>query len=230
MRLKPVLYAGILASSVMAGTARADTIINLGASTQDFTEYGLGENPAGYANWNIAQGSGTSNGVTSTFTLSGSIASTNLAGFSTGTYTFVTTYAGTDTPYAGPLAPTGTSISPGSSYFQYSYIDPSTSMVLTLTNGANIFSETLVSAGAFTGAAFSFASTGNNVCTGVSVCTDYNVGITPGASDASPVTIFVDIPAAVPEPSTWAMMILGFFGVGLMAYRRRQNGSALGLA
>jgi len=26
---------------------------------------------------------------------------------------------------------------------------------------------------------------------------------------------------AVPEPSTRAMMILGFFGVGLMAYRRK---------
>jgi hypothetical protein len=29
------------------------------------------------------------------------------------------------------------------------------------------------------------------------------------------------ITAAVPEPSTWAMMILGFAGVGFMAYRRR---------
>jgi PEP-CTERM motif len=27
--------------------------------------------------------------------------------------------------------------------------------------------------------------------------------------------------AAVPEPSTWAMMILGFMGVGFMAYRRK---------
>ncbi len=27
--------------------------------------------------------------------------------------------------------------------------------------------------------------------------------------------------AAVPEPSTWAMMVLGFAGVGFMAYRRR---------
>jgi hypothetical protein len=27
--------------------------------------------------------------------------------------------------------------------------------------------------------------------------------------------------AAVPEPSTWAMLILGFLGVGLMAYRRK---------
>jgi hypothetical protein len=29
--------------------------------------------------------------------------------------------------------------------------------------------------------------------------------------------------AAVPEPSTWAMMILGFAGVGFMAYRRRNQ-------
>jgi hypothetical protein len=28
--------------------------------------------------------------------------------------------------------------------------------------------------------------------------------------------------AAVPEPSTWAMMILGFAGVGYMTYRRRK--------
>jgi PEP-CTERM motif len=29
--------------------------------------------------------------------------------------------------------------------------------------------------------------------------------------------------AAVPEPSTWAMMILGFMGVGFMAYRRKNS-------
>jgi hypothetical protein len=36
--------------------------------------------------------------------------------------------------------------------------------------------------------------------------------------------------AAVPEPSTWAMMILGFAGIGFLAYRRRQSGPALRLA
>jgi hypothetical protein len=36
--------------------------------------------------------------------------------------------------------------------------------------------------------------------------------------------------AAVPEPSTWAMMILGFAGLGFMAYRRKQNGAALSVA
>jgi hypothetical protein len=42
----------------------------------------------------------------------------------------------------------------------------------------------------------------------------------------------IDIPgqvAAVPEPATWAMMILGFFGVGFMAYRRKQAEPALRL-
>ena len=33
--------------------------------------------------------------------------------------------------------------------------------------------------------------------------------------------------SAVPEPSTWAMMILGFAGVGFMAYRRRTHAIAL---
>lgn len=33
---------------------------------------------------------------------------------------------------------------------------------------------------------------------------------------------------AVPEPSTWAMMILGFWGLGFMAYRRKSG--KLGLA
>jgi hypothetical protein len=35
---------------------------------------------------------------------------------------------------------------------------------------------------------------------------------------------------AVPEPATWAMMILGFFGVGFLAYRRKQSGPQLRLA
>jgi hypothetical protein len=29
--------------------------------------------------------------------------------------------------------------------------------------------------------------------------------------------------AAVPEPATWAMMILGFLGLGFLAYRRKDQ-------
>jgi hypothetical protein len=35
--------------------------------------------------------------------------------------------------------------------------------------------------------------------------------------------------SAIPEPATWAMMILGFMGVGFVAYRRK-SGSAFRLA
>jgi hypothetical protein len=35
--------------------------------------------------------------------------------------------------------------------------------------------------------------------------------------------------APVPEASTWAMMLLGFAGVGFLAYRRRGQGQALRL-
>ena len=47
----------------------------------------------------------------------------------------------------------------------------------------------------------------------------YGFQITPNtAIDAS-----AAIASAVPEPTTWAMMILGFLGVGLMAYRRSRT-------
>jgi hypothetical protein len=38
---------------------------------------------------------------------------------------------------------------------------------------------------------------------------------------------FATVAPAVPETSTWAMMILGFAGVGFMTYRRRNQGAAL---
>jgi hypothetical protein len=34
-------------------------------------------------------------------------------------------------------------------------------------------------------------------------------------------TLVAQLAPAVPEPSTWAMMIFGFCGVGFMAYRRK---------
>jgi hypothetical protein len=36
-------------------------------------------------------------------------------------------------------------------------------------------------------------------------------------------TLGTDTVSAVPEPSTWAMMLLGFAGVGFMAYRRKSK-------
>jgi len=56
---------------------------------------------------------------------------------------------------------------------------------------------------------------------------------TGGAGLGDPFSILVEgfvdteytdpVTAAVPEPSTWAMMMLGFAGVGFMTYRRRKT-------
>jgi hypothetical protein len=43
-----------------------------------------------------------------------------------------------------------------------------------------------------------------------------NVVLLPDATNGPPIP-------AVPEPSTWAMMILGFAGVAFLAYRRRKT-------
>ena len=58
----------------------------------------------------------------------------------------------------------------------------------------------------------------------------YTFGQGPGTfGDAISLTPGGVLTPAVPEPSTWAMMILGFAGVGFVAYRRKKN-FALGAA
>jgi hypothetical protein len=49
-----------------------------------------------------------------------------------------------------------------------------------------------------------------------------NDATTSGSAEIDGYTSFT-LTSAVPEPSTWAMIILGFAGVGFMAYRRRNN-------
>jgi PEP-CTERM motif len=65
----------------------------------------------------------------------------------------------------------------------------------------------------------------------VSGLTTYSVteefDISALGSDTANSTINI---SAVPEPSTWAMMILGFMGVGFMAYRRKNQGGHFRLA
>jgi hypothetical protein len=46
-------------------------------------------------------------------------------------------------------------------------------------------------------------------------------------TQASPIVDNIRISSAVPEPSTWAMMILGFAGIGFMAYRRKSKPALL---
>lgn len=49
-----------------------------------------------------------------------------------------------------------------------------------------------------------------------------------GLNDNLPGT-WTELASAVPEPSTWAMMLLGFAGLGFMAYRRKNNNNKMAL-
>jgi hypothetical protein len=79
---------------------------------------------------------------------------------------------------------------------------------------------------------FTLAVTGGSIHTGTFATTGTVISIQeltlvgpffPTRFDFAIDNVKFDGPVAggVPEPSTWAMMILGFAGIGLMAYRRR---------
>ena len=51
----------------------------------------------------------------------------------------------------------------------------------------------------------------------------YVDAFTIGIAGSNTTFDFENTVSAVPEPSTWAMMILGFAGVGFMAYRRKDR-------
>lgn len=52
----------------------------------------------------------------------------------------------------------------------------------------------------------------------------------PAGAAADFVVDNIAITASVPEPATWAMMIMGFVGMGFVAYRRRSTPTAFRLA
>ena len=62
-----------------------------------------------------------------------------------------------------------------------------------------------------TGQLLLFSNTGVSMTLGVEISHPAGAGATTGDINIS----------GVPEPSTWAMMILGFAGIGFMAYRRK---------
>ena len=82
---------------------------------------------------------------------------------------------------------------------------------------ANLFGTV----GPFSGAAFSGTANATLTPAVNPFSLTIGVGITRDVAGASTGDFNM---SAVPEPSTWAMMIVGFFGVGFLAYRRQSQG------
>jgi PEP-CTERM motif len=68
---------------------------------------------------------------------------------------------------------------------------------------------------------FTIAASLSNVNSFTVSNVEFFFGTVPTEVDGRPGSFPV---GSIPEPSTWAMMILGFFGVGFMAYRRKSKG------
>jgi PEP-CTERM motif len=83
------------------------------------------------------------------------------------------------------------------------------------------FGEALIPYKIENGAEFGYLSTGfPNLTFNSNTYEGVNNGFT---SKFEQYTEFAEIRSAVPEPSTWAMMILGFTGIGAVTYRRRKS-------
>lgn len=216
----------VAATLIAVGGQASATSVALGAGSQSLTLYGQGPVALGIGSFKVGQGSSSYDGTTSTFTFSGAISGGD-PGFNSGTYSFVTSYAGLNMPEGGPAAPHAQSNPANTNQFFYTFLDPTTTITLFLNTPGQNYAIPLVTGGSFVaGTGFNFQFTTAS-CTGVAVCGQNNVGLTPGATIAGPVTIGASFTVAtvapgVPEPEAWALMIIGFGFVGLAARHRNR--------
>jgi hypothetical protein len=227
MSIKMMTAAAVAGVTLAANAHAATVIINLNPSNQNFTLFGQGAVAPGVGGFTVQQGNESFDAGTNTSTdiMTGTIANSTNASYGTGSYSLVTSYSGTGIGSGGKQITAQSDPSDVSQFF-YTGFDSSVNMTLELFGTpAGTVDIPLVANGAFSGPGFSFHYTTAN-CSGVAVCTQNGVGLTPGSSIFGPVTISVAFDQSVtaaPEPATWALMMIGVGAVGaaMRASRRR---------
>jgi hypothetical protein len=226
MKAKPLApLAGALALvatiSASLGTAQADVIYQ---ALQDNT------NQIGFAGGSGAYGVGN----TITFAGSGSsyIGTVDLFGYAGGGSKpiEVDLYAGTN-PNSGTLLGSEQVIPTGNGYttevfdFGHLLVPHTLTFIVSIVGNSGSYDDSFVNWQQFTGKTGAptigtsgdmwYGSPGGFVA-------DNSYAVNTGAQTNTLAVQFNSVPA-VPEPSTWAMMLLGFAGIGFMAYRRNSK-------
>ena len=215
MQFSLCAIAGLLFGAVAAQAS--PVIINLGQSAENFVFNGLGPDGNGLGTFAFDQGACLFDGTNTACTLSGAFTGST-PGFTTGTYTVVTAYAGTG---VSPLR--GTSFSGNQNLFSYSAASSSTSITLNLLTPGGPFVAPVIAGGNFVpGANILVAFEASFACSGtpVAFCSQDAVGLTNGAIGQGPVSagrVFFEN-TVVPAPAT--LSLLGT-ALGLLGIRRR---------
>ncbi len=215
----------------LAATAHADmATLDLGLTSQWFTETVIGIDASNYARWFLTYGACSSSGADTSCVLSGSYSGSSPYG--NGTYSLVTTYTGNgptfSTPYGtGPSPLVGISTAPGSGFFALEYAAPGTTITLDLDQSGGP-SHTIPMYGS-TGWVNGFAiyQYGAPVCsTDPDDCWPFGIAGSPGATWSAQQTGFAYI-YGVPEPSTLLLFGFGLAGLAVAtSVKRRRTGAA----
>jgi hypothetical protein len=220
------LKLAVLAAVVLSGSKmHADIItVDLGQSNQNYTLLGTGGSN-GFGTYTAEQGTCVAGASDTTCTLTGAYTG-DTPGYTSGTYSLVTTYANGQSLNAISKDPV--SSPDGGNFFVLDPPFPSdVEMTLDLDDisGAKIVPMTVD--GTFLADSF-IVSAVDSVCSGLPAgvpCTQGNVGLNSGSSIFSPVTgsvtfdtLIVKSPPPVPEPG-W--LVLGGLPGALLMIRRR---------
>lgn len=207
--------------------AKADTTVavNLGQSSQNLIETGIGDNGFNFAQWFITQGACVFGGVDTTCTLSGNFTGST-PGFTGGTYAMITTFVG-----GGPSPLQGISQSAFSNFFGFSVIPAGSTITLDLNETGGASSVIPIWNGTTFVNGYSLAYAGAAPCSGtpVSVCDPFHVGETSGAIIQGPVTgqssfllsTVTTPPTSTPEPGTLGLMLAGIGALFTVMARRK---------